>query len=146
MRLNEKAASNETWTVSTSGGQKHRSMNKVTKMLFLSFKMSDFTLQLIHKGSYQGLDSILLLHLLPQLLEAGFQAVMERPQRFRDLVSVDADPLGKVRNLRWGGIQEAGVGNFHFADQRSKRPERSRLMTALGDGNIPATLIQALLL
>lgn len=48
----------------------------------------------------------MLLHLLPQLLEAGFQAVVERPQRFRDLVSVDADPFGKVWNLRRHRRQE----------------------------------------
>lgn len=52
--------------------------------------------------SYQGLHSILLLHLLPQLLEAGFHAVMERPQCFCDLISVDADPLGEVWNLGEG--------------------------------------------
>lgn len=52
--------------------------------------------------SYQGLYSILFHHLLSQLLEAGFHAVMERPQCFCDLISVDADPLGKVWNLGEG--------------------------------------------
>lgn len=55
------------------------------------------------KSSYQRLCSILFLHLLSQLLEAGFQAVVERPQCFCDLISVDADPFGKVRNLKGGG-------------------------------------------
>lgn len=53
-------------------------------------------------NSYQGLDSILLLHLLSQLLEAGFHAVMERPQCFCDLIAMDADPLGKVWDLGEG--------------------------------------------
>lgn len=56
----------------------------------------------VKNSSYQGLHSILFLHLLPQLLEAGFHAVMERPQCFCDLISMDADPLGKVWNLGEG--------------------------------------------
>lgn len=55
------------------------------------------------KSSYQRLCSVLFLHLLSQLLEAGFQAVVERPQCFCDLISVDADPFGKVWNLGGGG-------------------------------------------
>lgn len=51
------------------------------------------------KSSYQGLGSILFLHLLSQLFEAGLQAVVERPQRLRDLLSVDANAFGEVRDL-----------------------------------------------
>lgn len=62
-------------------------------------------------SSYQGLHSILFLHLLSQLLEAGFHAVMERPQCFRDLISMDADPLSKVRNLGGGAEKTAFIQN-----------------------------------
>lgn len=51
------------------------------------------------KSSYQRLHPILFLHLLPQLLEAGLQAVVERPQSLCDLLSVDADTFGEVRDL-----------------------------------------------
>lgn len=51
------------------------------------------------KTSYQGLCTILFLHFLPQLLEAGLQAVVERPQRLCDLLSVDANTFGEVRDL-----------------------------------------------
>lgn len=51
------------------------------------------------KSSYQRFDPVLLLHLLPQLLEAGLQAVVERPQRLRDLLSVDANTFGEVWDL-----------------------------------------------
>lgn len=51
------------------------------------------------KCTYQGLNSILFLHLLPQLLEACLQAVVERPQRLCDLLSVDADTFSQVRDL-----------------------------------------------
>lgn len=51
------------------------------------------------KSSYQGLCPILFLHFLPQLLEAGLQAVVERPQRLCDLLSMDANTLSEVRDL-----------------------------------------------
>lgn len=54
------------------------------------------------KTSYQGLCTILFLHFLPQLLEAGLQAVVERPQRLCDLLSVDANTFGEVRDLAGG--------------------------------------------
>lgn len=51
------------------------------------------------KSSYQGLGPILFLHLLPQLLEAGLQTIVERPQRLGDLLSVDANTFGEVWDL-----------------------------------------------
>lgn len=56
--------------------------------------------------SYQRLDAVLLLHLLPQLLEAGLQPLVEGPQRLRHLLPVDAHAFSQVRDLegeRGGG-------------------------------------------
>lgn len=51
------------------------------------------------KSSYQSLYPILLLHLLPQLLKACLHAVVERPERLCDLLSVDTNTFGEMWNL-----------------------------------------------
>lgn len=55
------------------------------------------------KSSYQRLDAVLFLHLLPQLLEAGLQPLVEGPQRLRHLLPVDPHAFGQVRDLEGEG-------------------------------------------
>lgn len=57
-------------------------------------------------SSYQRLDPVLLLHLLPQLLEAGLQPLVEGPQRLGHLLPVDPHAFGQVRDLRGRGGEE----------------------------------------
>lgn len=52
------------------------------------------------KPTYHGPNAILLLHFLFQLLEAGFHALVEGPQRLRDLVPMNPDPFSQKRNLQ----------------------------------------------
>lgn len=50
--------------------------------------------------AHQGDDSVLSLHLLPQVLEAGQQAVVQRLQLLRGLLTVNTDPVGQERDLQ----------------------------------------------
>lgn len=51
------------------------------------------------RESHQSLNPVRLLHLLPELLEAGLQALMEGPQSLRHLLTMDTHAICQVRDL-----------------------------------------------
>lgn len=50
--------------------------------------------------THQSDDAVVLLHLLPEVLEAGDQAVVQRLQLLRRLLAVDADSLRQQGDLQ----------------------------------------------
>lgn len=78
-------------------------------------KMKRWKISRTEKSSYQSLHSVLFLHLLAQLFEAGLQAVVERPQSLGDLLSVDANTFSEMWNLV---KQKTSMKNLHLIDLR----------------------------
>lgn len=50
-------------------------------------------------ATHHSPDTVLLFHFFLQLLEAGFHALVERPQGLSDFVSMNPDPLSQKWNL-----------------------------------------------
>lgn len=60
--------------------------------------------------AHQGDDSVLSLHLLPQVLEAAQQPVVQRLQLLRGFLTVHTDPISQERDLEEEKQEEEKVG------------------------------------
>lgn len=61
-------------------------------------------------SAHQRDDSVLSLHLLPQVLEAGQQSVVQRLQLLRGLLTMHTDPISQERDLEEEEQEEEKVG------------------------------------